>query len=99
MMMGRGSIKMESRDYVAFTLFMDEIVWTDFFQGYTDEFTLEEYVEMWKETKMPSLKEEHFGDCTKMPVTCTRCETEEYYAEADQIIKAFEDYDNVKRKD
>lgn len=90
---------MELRDYIAFVLFMDEIDWTDFFQGYPDELSLEEYIEIWMEFKMPSLNEPHCGDCTNVPATCTRCETEEYYTEADQIIEAIESYKDAKRKD
>ena len=89
---------MELRDYIAFVLFMDELDWTDFFQGYHDEMGLEDYIKSWMEDKIPSLNEPHCGDCTKVPAPCTRCQTEEYYTEADQIIRAIKDYEDAKRE-
>ncbi len=40
----------------------------------------------WKKYYIPSLKEEHCGDCTKIPMTCIRCLTEDYYEKAKKIL-------------
>jgi len=37
---------------------------------------------MWKE----GINEEHFGDCTNEPNTCTRCLAELYYERAEELI-------------
>ena len=39
----------------------------------------------WK--KELALHPEHFGDCTKEPQTCNRCLIDDYYKDADQIIR------------
>lgn len=70
---------------IAFTLFIQQ--WlrgeedVDFF---TDEHIADLY-KKWETQFLPSLKEEHCGDCTNVPMSCTRCTTEELLKQADRI--------------
>lgn len=43
--------------------------------------------EKWNKYWVPSLKEEHCGDCTKIPATCTRCCMEEFIQTAERITQ------------
>jgi hypothetical protein len=36
---------------------------------------------------LPSLNEEHCGDCTNLPISCTRCHTEAYVKYGEMVEK------------
>jgi hypothetical protein len=42
---------------------------------------------------------QHYGDCTRIPVTCLRCVIDEYYERADiEIAKCFEETEDEQRE-
>jgi hypothetical protein len=43
----------------------------------------------WFKEFFPYKDSEHFGDCTKACQTCLRCETDELYKQADELIKKY----------
>ena len=45
--------------------------------GDEDWITWERCARRWEETWKPALQEEHFGDCTKQPQACFRCQAED----------------------
>lgn len=45
--------------------------------------------EIWSQW-LATLDQPHCGDCTSIPMTCTRCLVENYYALADRLIAFWE---------
>ena len=41
----------------------------------------------WVEHWLPALESEHCGDCTKVACSCTRCNVENIYKDAERILK------------
>lgn len=47
----------------------------------------ERALKAWEETWKPALEQEHFGDCTKQPQACFRCQAEDCMRLADIVRK------------
>ena len=52
--------------------------YTDEEDPFDDLARLERLSEKWKKEWLTSLTDPHCGDCTDMPMACTRCHTEEF---------------------
>ncbi len=48
-------------------------------------------VEVWEQYYVPALQEEHFGDCTKQPQACHRCQAEDVTRMVDIVRKGLDD--------
>ena len=55
--------------------------------GDEDWLTWERCVRRWEDKWKPALQEEHFGDCTKQPTVCFRCQAEDVVRVA-RLIRA-----------
>lgn len=81
---------MDFIDKIAFTLFLEGWLY-DEEKGIEDisEERLEQYRDKWQKDFVPSLNQEHCGDCTNVCSPCTRCITENYFKQAVRIINVF----------
>ncbi len=52
-----------------------------------DDAFLDRLKEKWELYWIPSLNEEHCGDCTKVAMPCTRCHMEEYVKTAQRLLR------------
>jgi hypothetical protein len=79
-------------DAVAFSLYLSSWLQDD---EMLDDFSDEDVARLrdkWVTQWLPSLLVEHCGDCTGMPVACTRCHTERYLADAARIVSVIDSH-------
>jgi hypothetical protein len=77
-------------EQTAFGLFCKEIILTDHDEWRIKEKDMKILVDKWKRL-VPSLNEEHFGDCTNDAMSCKRCYIEGFYGEAKLIINTIKE--------
>jgi len=89
---------MSDKDSIAFTLYLN--TWLDENESISEfsESTIKALYEKWRTEWVPSLSEEHRGDCTNVPMACTRCNTEELFENASAIDNVIKEYKNEQSK-
>jgi hypothetical protein len=75
---------------IAFMLFIPQ--WLD--DNEEVKYLTDEYImslkENWEKHWIPALTEEHCGDCTNVPMPCTRCHAEELFQQAERVYNILE---------
>ena len=90
---------MSNTDSIAFTLYLDTWLAENETLSEFSESTIKALYHKWRTQWIPSLKEEHRGDCTNIPLACVRCNTEELFENAaaiDKVIKEYK-YEQIKQ--
>ena len=93
--------KEKTIDRIAFALFYQDYIWDNDIDNSLDYKEIESALKMWNQlisalNEPPWDNGKHMGDCTDVPITCTRCVIEEFFSKAKKILNI--NYDDMMKE-